>query len=58
MDNEFWSNHDTQNTTLQIAFLFHIITEYNSIIYDKSTYYISFFGNKTYIQKIMTSAHL
>lgn len=31
MDDEFWSNHNIQNTTLQNAFLLYITTEYNSI---------------------------
>lgn len=57
MNDEFWSNYDIQNITLQNAFLLYVIIEYNSTIYDKLACRKSFLGGTAYIQEIITSTH-
>lgn len=49
MDDKFWSTNNTQNATLQNAFLLHITTEYNSTMYDTLACRTSSLGSEAYI---------
>ncbi|WP_375449288.1 hypothetical protein [uncultured Nostoc sp.] len=57
MDEQFWSDHKAQNDTSQEACLLNIITEYNTIMYDKLACLTFSLGGEVYIQELITSAH-
>lgn len=58
IDNEFWSKYNKKNTTFQNDFFLYIIVKYIFTIYNKLACYISFLGDKVYIQKIIISIYL
>ena len=56
IDKQFWSDYEAQNDAFQETCLLNIVTEYDTITYNRLACHTSFLGSEAYIQ-LITSAH-